>query len=132
MKELNFDFEVKQIKVNGHVFDAHKSDIDIISVCNEILKDYEANAKLYTPNTAEGREKITSMIFKIRDFIDEMLGEGALRTIADGKPVSLIMALKVMQEVAATISEEYQEDIQADHPFGAEKKAQSGRAKAKK
>ena len=72
------------------------------------------------------------MIFKIRDFIDEMLGEGALRTIADGKPVSLIMALKVMQEVAATISEEYQEDIQADHPFGAEKKTQSDRAKAKK
>lgn len=139
MKELNFSFEQKQIKVNGHVFDIQKADIDILQKADELLQKYDEKLDKFTPDTEEGRKAITAAIFEVRDYIDEMLGDGALHKIAAGKPVGLAQAIRVMQEIAAGVVATYQEDMEEEYALEGDKpkpvaaaKPKASRAAAKK
>lgn len=131
MKELNFDFEVKQIKINGNVFDILKSDIDVLERADSLLQGYEKELTNVTADTEEGRKTITNAIFEARDYIDEMLGDGALHKIANGKPVGLVQVIDIMREIAAAVVQTYQEDLGDEYALDGDKPKESQKAKPK-
>jgi len=133
MQELNFDFEVKQIKINGHVFDILRSDIDILEKADKLLQKYDKELQDVTSDTEEGRKKITAAILEIRDYIDEILGQGALRKISGGKPVGLTKAINVMKDIAAGVVRTYHEDVGEEYAIDEDEvKEKPMRATAKK
>lgn len=131
MKELNFDIEVKKIKINGYVFDILKSDIDVLERADNLLQRYEKELTNVTSDTEEGRKKITKAILEARDYIDVMLGEGALHKMANGKPVGLVQAIDIMKEVAAAVVRTYQEDLDEEYALDGDKPKESPKAKPK-
>jgi hypothetical protein len=126
MNEKNFDFEAKKIKINGHVFEILKTDADVLLKTNEITEQYEALKEIGDLENAAGRKKVTELVQEIMAYIDEMLGKGALKKISGGKPVGIVMSVKVMNEVAKTIVEMYAADV--DDEFGTDTEKADGKA----
>ncbi len=104
MKKLTIEVEQKQIEINGIVFDILKSDIDIL---NDALGMEKAYKDLNPADIGE----ITKAVLEIKDYIDTILGVGALKNIVNNKPVSLHKAIEIMQIITKAVAEEYKEKV---------------------
>jgi Skp family chaperone for outer membrane proteins len=91
MKELNFDFEQKQIKINGHVFDILKADTDVMEKTAMLQKQAGALQKEVGKNSAESKMAVAKTIRDVIEYVDEVLGNGANEKDIGGKPVGFAM-----------------------------------------
>ena len=104
MRNVTIAFDQPQMCVNGHVFDLHVSDMDIYDRALEMQTKYKTL-------TGNDPKKTLAAIKRVCAFVDEILGEGAMRTISDGKPVSIHKALDVMVIIAREASASYAERL---------------------
>lgn len=108
MRKITIDIEQPQIEVNGIVFDLQKSDADILEDALAIARKYESL------DTADV-EAVVAAIHEVRDYVDAMLGKGALRKIAGGRPVSLVRAIEIMTEIAREAAASYSDHLKDEY-----------------
>lgn len=96
--------EAKQMEINGHVFDVLRGDAEILERALAISQSGEKYKEMET------RELVVA-ITGIVNYVDEILGPGAMKKIAGGKPVGLMYAIGVLQQVCTAIQEDYAEDL---------------------
>lgn len=108
MKKLTFNFDTPQIDVNGHIFELKVSDIDVVEMALKASFEFK-NIK------SDDVDAIISAVRKCEQYIDTMLGEGALKKISDGKPVSLLKAVEVMTVIARETAIAYNERIKDEY-----------------
>jgi len=116
MKELNLEFEQKQIKVNGHVFDVRKTDADVMETANSLMEKYEEIKNAAGMGRTERCNALVEVVNETIAFTDEMLGEGAVKKITGGRPVGMAMGVRMMRDIALCVAEIYSEDM--DREFG--------------
>jgi hypothetical protein len=99
MRKLNFKIpEVRQIEINGNVFDINKSDVEIL---NKMAEYQEMYIKVNNPDFSE-IERIKSAKSAANDifgYIDELLGDGAFLKISEGKPVNIAVAFEWLKSI---------------------------------
>lgn len=105
MKSITLSFDVPQIEVNGHVFELQKSDADI-------YEDALAIQAKYRGLDADDTASVLAAVKETAAYVDEILGEGAMRKISGGKPVSMKSALNAMVQIAQAAAESYVTGIQ--------------------
>lgn len=108
MQKLTFDFAPQQIEINGIVFDIRVSDAEIIQTALDTAEEFKA---LATDDPAA----VLAAVARCQSYIDAMLGEGALASIANGRPVNLVSAIKIMTEIALTVVSTYNQKIEDDY-----------------
>ena len=108
MKKLTFDFNTPQIEVNGHIFELNVSDMDVIETALKTAAEFESLRP-------DNPDEIIAAVRKCEKYIDTMLGEGALKKISDGKPVSLVMAMTVMVTIAKEVGFAYNEKVEDEY-----------------
>ena len=108
MKKLTFDFNTPQIDINGHIFELKVSDMDVLETALEASEEFRNINK-------DDVKAIIAAVRKCEHYIDTMLGEGALCKISGGKPVNLMMAIKIMTEIAHTAAAAYNEKINDEY-----------------
>ena len=105
MKVLKFDIpELQQIDINGDVFDIHKSDLDILNKSAELTAKYSGLEKM--KNDEKKIALMTAGANEIKSYIDEILGDGAVATIAKGKPVSITVAVDLLLAICGEVAKE--------------------------
>jgi len=108
MKKLKFDLpDARQIEINGHVFDIHKADIDVMEKASELRNEY---SKL-TVDKEIDIDEVIAAVKSIINYIDEMLGDGATLKIMEGKPLGIVKAVELMTMICKAVVEEYNEDM---------------------
>ena len=95
-----------KIKVDGHVFELKMSDVGIMEVALAMRRKYE-NEPL------DGSEAIVNASQDVAGTIDRILGDGAVKLLADGKPIGLAMMLRWMNTIAYGAVEAYAEELEA-------------------
>jgi len=131
---MDFDFGSKKIKVNGHVFEVQRTDMDVLEKANMLMEKYEKFKDSAELKGVEGLKAITSAVHEAAAFTDEMLGEGAMKKIFGGKPVGLGMSIKVMRDIARCVIELYSDEIDGEFAIdtdGEAEKALPGQPRAK-
>lgn len=108
MRKLTFEFNTPQIEVNGHIFDMKVSDIDILDSALNLAEEFKGL-------TGEDPKAVVAAIRKCEKVIDSILGDGALKKIADGKPVRLVDAIDVMITVSREAVSAYNEKISDEY-----------------
>jgi hypothetical protein len=111
MKEIKYQFKENKIKVNGHVFDVHCGDAEIVTHVEDLRERLEAARASYDPKEKGGQEKILGVIHEIMQYTDVVLGEGAMRKISGGKPVNLVDAVFVLSLIAEGVAQASAEKI---------------------
>ena len=77
MRKLTFEVpELRQLEINGHVFDIQKADMDVLEKAAELQNKY-ADLSSPSKNKNVKMETIVAAVKSIIGYIDEMLGEGA-------------------------------------------------------
>lgn len=114
MKNINIEIEKPQIMVNGIVFDVKQSDMDILNKALQMENDFK---KLDPADTSA----IIAAINEIKDYIDEVLGEGALKKISKGAPIGLETAIKIMAAVCNEVVSRYSEGLNEKYDIFPEK-----------
>lgn len=100
MRKVKIEVEQPQIEINGIVFDLQKSDSDI-------LEDALALAEKFKGLETADAQTVVAAIHEVRDYVDAMLGKGALKRIVKGRPVSLLKAIEIMTVIAREASASY-------------------------
>lgn len=108
MNSITYEFQpAPTLEVNGHSFALQMSDVDIFERAAVI------GARYQDIGAQSSNKQILKAIRECCGFVDEMLGEGAMKTIADGKPVRLHDALAVMNLVARAAAKSYVEKLES-------------------
>lgn len=105
MKQITLRHEQPQISIDGMVFDLRMSDYDIVKRCQDIFTRFKDYAK-----TKHNVDEIISDLTSIRNTVDDILGEGAMAKLAQGKPVGIALAIEWVAAIAQAMSEEYVEN----------------------
>jgi len=104
MRKLTLNLpETHEIEINGEIFGIRRSDIEILNKCAGLQAKYRDLKK-------DDLQNIKAAVNETADFIDEMLGEGAMLKISGGKPVNAILAIEWVKIICAeinNISDEY-------------------------
>lgn len=108
MKKITVSFENPKIEINGRVFELRRSYEDIIADRNAVLR---LCAAMDTGNA----EDVRNTIKMICETIDGILGAGAMLLLADGKPVSIGAAMKIMSGIVETAREAYNGYISSEY-----------------
>ena len=84
MKKLSLKIpETEQIEINGDIFDINKSDVDILNKSRELTAKY---GKIKEHDKSPKNIKlIVDGANEIITYIDEILGDGAVAKISQGK-----------------------------------------------
>ena len=103
MKKLVFEIpELEQIDINGDIFEIHKSDVDVLNKSAELTEKYKGIDKI---KKIEDKIRVTSEGAKeLTDFLDEVLGDGALHKISRGRPVSFKMLVDWLYAICGEIN----------------------------
>ena len=96
--------DLKQIEVNGIVFDIQRADIDILEKAMNMMQDYK-------DLTDSEPERIVKAVKDCIAYIDEVLGDGATKQITQGRPFGLNYAVDLMKDICAAVVEEYNDKI---------------------
>ena len=106
--------EIEKVEINGEVFEILKSGVDIMNRAAE-LDSQRAEIKKGV-KTPENFERTRLWANGVVDFIDEILGIGAVNKIAKGRPVNGDMVVKWLELICTAIGEEAEEkaDKKAD------------------
>lgn len=108
MKEITYQFEpIPRLSVNGHVFELQMSDGDIFDRALQISAKY---AKL---DKDSDMKKIMKAVRECADIVDQVLGPGAMATIAGGRPVGVRDSLRLMNQIVTEAAGSYTDKLQA-------------------
>lgn len=108
MRKIQIEIDQPEIEVNGHVFKVKEADVDILDTALQMQAEF---SKLNPTET----DKIIKAINEVRAYIDKILGEGALAKIADGKPIGIEKAVKIMTIICKEIVAQYSEAINDEY-----------------
>jgi len=108
MKSLTIEFDQPQIEINGIVFDLLKSDAEIFEDAMRIVDQYR---KIDTENKSSVLDAIHTMV----GYVDTILGEGAMKKISGGKPVSIAKAQECMIRIARAAADSYEAAIRDNY-----------------
>ena len=110
MRKITFEIpKMRQIEINGQVFDILKADVDVIIKAAELQKKY---ANLDKKKFQKGNlDELVNAINSIIGFIDEILGQGAAGKITEGRPLGLVQAINLMTEICQEVINEYNEAV---------------------
>lgn len=82
MRELSLTVNNPKLKINGVVFSVRMNDAEIMHMASEVRERCKNIAPEDTKNVLETARYLA-------DCIDQVLGEGAVKTISNGAPVSV-------------------------------------------
>lgn len=102
MRELTLNTTVAQLSINGSVYTAQKSDVEIIELASAMRARYAA-VLTGKPTNAE----VVAVVKEAADCIDQILGDGAMAAISGGKPVSIRDTIRWLNQIATAVTEEY-------------------------
>ena len=102
MRELTLRVENPKIKINGRVFALLLSDLELYARAQALFERYARFAD--TPRTAE---EVLAAAAEAMALLEEALGAGAAGVIADGRPVSLALAVEWLGALAQEAAEHY-------------------------
>ena len=106
MKKVKLNVpEIEQIEINGEVFDIQKSDIEIMN------RGIEFNARAAEVKESGDRAAISAAVIEMVNFLDEILGKGAVCKIAKGRPVGIKHVLEWLTAVCGAIGDSTAEYI---------------------
>lgn len=105
MKKFTFELpEQKQIEINGEMFKVMHTDIQILEYA---VKIKEAADKL-NPNDPKA---IVEVINSAIGYIDDILGEGAMKKITKGRPLGLVQSVELMTEISSAVMSDYSDKV---------------------
>ena len=108
MKKLTISFEQPKIEINGYVFDLLKSDGDI-------MQDAILLKEKYVSLDTKDAKAVVALARESANYIDEILGAGALKKISGGCPVSIMKTIEVMTQIAAAAADSYAEYVSHEY-----------------
>ncbi len=111
MRKITVDFEAPKIEINGIVFKMRLSDGEI----------YRAGRRAVTECVqlnVEDPAAVEKAIKNICGTIDDALGIGAMARIADGRPVNINTALKVLNAIIEDCAGRYSPYVQREYLSG--------------
>lgn len=100
MRSLKISFDQPQIEVNGFVFDLLKSDADI-------FEDAMRIAEQYKDIDVTNKDAVYAALKTMVGYVDTVLGDGAMKKISGGKPVSIAKAQECMIRIASAARDSY-------------------------
>ena len=89
--------EIEKIDINGDIFEIRRSDADILDKCADLHKKYERLKK-------EDVDSVKTAVNKTVSLIDDILGDGAVKKISKGRPVSMVTACKWLMAICGEIN----------------------------
>lgn len=105
MKKLTLTVpELEQIEINGETFDVLMSDIDIINKSADYHKKYK---NIGTTDIEKTRTAVNEAV----GIIDNILGDGAVKRISQGRPVGMITITNWLTAISRAVSEKADEKI---------------------
>lgn len=112
MKSINFELPEQQfIEINGDKFPVMHTDIDVLE---HAIKIKEAAENLDKNDAKAIVETIRSAI----NYIDDILGDGAMKKISKGRPVGLMQSIELMTEINMAIMENYSDTVKNKYNIG--------------
>lgn len=100
MRSIKIAFDQPQIEVNGFVFDLLKSDADI-------FEDAMRIAEQYKDIDVTNKDAVYAALKTMVGYVDTVLGDGAMKKISGGKPVSIAKAQECMIRIASAARDSY-------------------------
>ena len=104
MISITVPFDNPQVEVNGHVFEPLRSD-------GQVYKDALAIKAKYEKLDTNDPEAVLTAVDEACEYVDAVLGEGAMLKISDGKPVSINSAINAMLKIAEAVVASYSTNI---------------------
>ena len=114
-----------RLEINGHVFDVRKSDADILNRC---AKFQDECADLKKDDIVAVRDAVNAVI----EYIDEILGDGAVLKISGGRPVGIACAVTWLAAICGEISRSNDDYISAEYEAETARDVNGKGANAKK
>lgn len=111
MKTSMVQMDMPKIEINGKAFELKQSDGDVNHNAREAL------AQCARLNTRDP-DAVLTVLKEICGVIDDALGAGAVKQIVGDKPVSLPMALKILNTIIETCNARYKKYIQDEYLRG--------------
>ncbi|MDY4007491.1 MAG: hypothetical protein SOY94_01330 [Candidatus Limiplasma sp.] len=96
-----------KLEINGNVFELKMSDIDIMTMADEMRAKYAELAQQKASST-----DVLNAAKEVAGCIDKVLGKGAVQKICKGKPVSIATAMKWLTQIAEAAMEEYASELE--------------------
>lgn len=109
MRELTLRVEDPRIEINGQSFSLLMSDMELYAQAQALLARCAALGD-GPPDPA----RVLAAAGEAAALLDRALGEGAVRRISGGKPVSLPLALEWLGALAGEAAEHYTELLLAE------------------
>ena len=94
-----------RVRISGMEFELHVSDGE---VCAQAIGLARACFELDLGDS----QAILALLHKMADAIDSMLGPGAMRAIAGGRPVSMQMCLGALNEIVSRCAHGYKAHVE--------------------
>lgn len=111
MKKVAEYAETPKISIGGMEFEQKMSDGDVYAVGRATV------AACLRLDTMDERA-VLDMLHILCAFVDDALGEGAVKKIVGDKPVTLPMALKILNTIIETCGGRYAAYIQREYTGG--------------
>jgi len=106
MRKVDFTFrETPKIEVCGHVYELKMSDADIFDRSLMLADKYRSLSEKSTTRT------IMKALKECAAIVDNILGDGAMAEIANGKPVCINDMLEVMSLITREAAASYAEKV---------------------
>lgn len=93
MKKITIENPDYSIEINGSVFDVQIDEYESLAKAEEFAKKYEDISKLRTA------DEITGAKAELTEFVEKIIGAGAVKKIMGGKEPKLAFLIKLMQEL---------------------------------
>ena len=101
MRELTLRVESPEIIINGECYALHMDDLDLYTQADDLLKRCAA-----LPQTGDGGT-VLEAARAVTALLEAALGQGAIRQISGGKPVSLPLAIEWLGALAGEAAAHY-------------------------
>ena len=111
MRKISVEIEAPKVEINGIVFEVQASDGDIYRMGRETV------AKCMALNV-EDADAVRKVIESICETIDYALGKGAVVRIAQGKPININAALKLLNAIVEDCASRYRPYVQNEYLRG--------------
>ncbi len=98
----------RQIEINEHVFTLRKSNIDIMKKATELQNDCKRLTSIKNLKE-DGINELIKILDSIILYVDEILGEGAVKLITNDAPLGIADAVNLLAFICEAVIEEYNE-----------------------
>lgn len=116
MQDLNFEIKKKILNINGEPYEVQCSDLDVLDRAAELKREYAEHEREFDASTDAGIKRTIVFVHRVRDLIDVMLGEGALKKIANGQPIGIEYSIYMMGRIAEAVAQAFREEAESTMP----------------